>query len=78
MEKLREVTERFERFGLPIHFTENSFVSGHLMPPEIVDLNDYQVAEWPSTPKGEERQTKDLMTMMKYLFARPLVEGFTT
>ena len=77
MEKLEEVTERFERFGLPIHFTENTFVSGHLMPPEIVDLNDYQIPSWPSTPEGEARQESDLMTMMDYLFARPLVEGFT-
>ncbi|MCQ2457507.1 MAG: endo-1,4-beta-xylanase [Clostridia bacterium] len=77
MEKLQEVTERFESFGLPIHYTENTFVSGHLMPPEIVDLNDYQVPEWPSTPEGEERQKEDLKTMAEYLFSRPLVEGFT-
>lgn len=78
MEKLMEVTERFEAFGLPIHYTENTFVSGHLMPPEIVDLNDYQVQEWPSTEEGEERQAKNLFTMMDYLFTRPLLEGFTT
>ena len=78
MEKLQEVTERFEQFGLPIHFTENTFVSGDLMPPEIVDLNDFQVESWPGTPEGEERQAENLMTMMDYLFSRPLVEGFTT
>ena len=78
MEKLMEVTERFEKFGLPIHFTENTFVSGALMPPEIVDLNDFQVNEWPSTPDGEARQAENLMQMMDYLFARPQVEGFTT
>ena len=78
MEKLAQVTERFESFGLPIHYTENTFVSGHLMPPEIVDLNDYQVDSWPSTPEGEARQAENLMDMMSYLFSRPLVEGFTT
>ena len=78
MEKLAEVTERFEKFGLPIHFTENTFVSGELMPPDIVDLNDFRVTTWPSTPEGEARQAEDLMRMMEYLFARPLVEGFTT
>ena len=76
--QLMQVTERFERFGLPIHFTENTFVSGQLMPPEIVDLNDYKVDSWPSTPEGEARQAENLMTMMSYLFSRPLVEGFTT
>lgn len=78
MEKLQEVTERFEQFGMPIHYTENTFVSGHLMPEHIVDLNDYVVDEWPSTPEGEERQRDNMMTMLDYLFSRPLVEGFTT
>ena len=39
-EKLEVILRRFERFGLPLHFTENTLVSGHLMPGEIVDLND--------------------------------------
>ena len=78
MEKLQEVEERFEEFGLPIHYTENTFVSGHLMPPEIVDLNDYKVTEWPCTPEGEDYQAETLFTMMDYLFRRPLVEAFTT
>jgi endo-1,4-beta-xylanase len=55
-ERTLRVLERFERFNLPIHFTENTIVSGSLMPAEIVDLNDFQVQEWPSTPQGEERQ----------------------
>lgn len=77
MEKLQEVTERFEAFGLPIHYTENTFVSGHLMDPDIVDLNDYQIPDWPSTPEGEDRQAVDLLTMLDYLFSRPQVEAFT-
>src|SRR5690606_25308881 len=52
-EKTHQILERFSRYGLPLHFTETTLVSGHLMPLEIVDLNDYQVAEWPSTPEGE-------------------------
>ena len=51
-ERLGEVLRRFEGFGLPLHFTENTLVSGHLMPPHIVDLNDYQIPEWPTTPEG--------------------------
>ena len=78
MDKLVEVVDRYEQFGLPIHFTENTFVSGHLMPPEIVDLNDYQIPEWPSTPEGEDRQANDVLTMRDYLFSRPLVQAFTT
>jgi GH35 family endo-1,4-beta-xylanase len=76
-ERTLKVLERFERFNLPIHFTENTIVSGHLMPPEIVDLNDYQISEWPSTPEGEERQAQEVVTHYKTLFSRPLVEGIT-
>ncbi len=76
-EQTLKVLERFERFNLPIHFTENTIVSGQLMPPEIIDLNDYQVSEWPSTPEGEERQAQEVVTHYKTLFSRPLVEGIT-
>ena len=76
-EKLEDILERYSFFGLPIHFTENTLVSGHLMPPEIVDLNDYQIDEWPSTPEGEERQRKEWREMYEILFAHPLVEAVT-
>ena len=76
-EWLEEVLERFSVFGLPLHFTENTLVSGHLMPPHIVDLNDYQVDEWPTTPEGEERQEKEWREMYELLFAHPLVEAIT-
>lgn len=77
VEKTMEILERFSRFKLPIHFTENSLVSGHIMPPEIVDLNDYQVSEWPSTPEGEERQAKEAVTHYKTLFGHPSVVSIT-
>jgi endo-1,4-beta-xylanase len=77
VEKTLKVLENFERFNLPIHFTETTLVSGHLMPPEIVDLNDYQVSDWPSTPEGEERQAEQTVQHYKTLFAHPLVEGIT-
>ena len=77
VEKTLKVLENFERFNIPIHFTETTLVSGHLMPPEIVDLNDYQVTDWPTTPKGEERQAEETITHYKTLFSHPLVEGIT-
>jgi endo-1,4-beta-xylanase len=77
VEKTQYVLEQFMRFNKPIHFTENTIVSGHLMPPEIVDLNDYQVSDWPSTPEGEERQAREVVLHYKTLMAHPLVEGIT-
>ena len=76
-EKIEDILDRYSFFGLPLHFTENTFVSGHLMPPEIVDLNDYQIPEWPSTPEGEERQRKEWRELYEILFAHPLVEAVT-
>ncbi|MCR5213518.1 MAG: endo-1,4-beta-xylanase [Eubacterium sp.] len=77
-EKLEEVLDRFSSFGLPIHFTENTLISGEIMPAHIVDLNDWQVDEWPSTPEGEERQAREIEEMYRILFAHPLVEAITT
>jgi endo-1,4-beta-xylanase len=77
VEKTLKVLENFERFHLPIHFTETTLISGHLMPPEIVDLNDYKVTDWPSTPDGEERQASETIQHYTTLFAHPLVEGIT-
>ena len=77
-EKLLNVLERFSRFGLPIHFTENTLVSGEIMPAHIVDLNDFQVDSWPSTPEGEERQAREICEMYSILFENPLVQAITT
>ncbi len=77
-DKLNDVLQRFSRFGLPIHFTENTLISGAIMPAHIVDLNDYQVDEWPSPPEGEERQAREISEMYSILFAHPLVEAITT
>ncbi len=77
VEKTLKVLENFERFNLPIHFTETTLVSGQLMPSNIVDLNDYQVTDWPSTPEGEERQAEQTVQHYKTLFAHPLVESIT-
>lgn len=76
-ERTLGILERFERFNLPIHFTENTIVSGHLMPPEIVDLNDYQVSEWPSTAEGEQRQAQEVVLHYKTLLAHPAVQAIT-
>ena len=77
-EKLEEVLARYEHFGLPIHFTENTLISGEIMPPHIVDLNDWKVEKWPTTPEGEERQAREIEEMYRILFSHPLVSAITT
>ncbi len=76
-EKLYDVLKRFSRFGIPLHFTENTLVSGSLIPEYIEDLNDWQVDEWPSTEEGEIRQAKEWEEMIKILFEDPNVKAIT-
>ncbi len=76
-ERTGDILERYARFGLPLHWTETTIVSGRLMPPEIVDLNDYQVDDWPSTPDGEERQADEVVRHYRTLFAHPAVAAIT-
>jgi GH35 family endo-1,4-beta-xylanase len=72
---MQRTLNRFARFGLPLHLTETSLVSGHLMPPEIEDLNDYQVPRWPTTPEGEARQADEIVRHYRMLVAHPAVQS---
>lgn len=76
-EAVLATVDRFARFGLPLQLTETTFVSGRLMPPEIEDLNDYQVDSWPTTPDGELRQADDMERHYRSLFGHPAVESIT-
>ena len=76
-EAIAATLDRFARYGKPLHMTETSLVSGHLMPPQIVDLNDYQVDDWPSTPDGEARQADEIAGYYRTLLAQPAVTAVT-
>jgi GH35 family endo-1,4-beta-xylanase len=76
-ERTLGILERFARYQLPIHFTETTILSGHLMPPEIVDLNDYQIPQWPTTPEGEARQADEVVRHYRTLLSHPSVEAVT-
>ena len=76
-EKTLAVLERFSRFGLPLHLTETTLLSGHLMPRAIVDLNDYRIPDWPSTPEGEERQADEIVRHYRTLVGHPAVQAIT-
>jgi len=77
VEKTEKILERHSRFGLPLHFTEVSMLSGDIMPPEYTDLNDYQVESWPSHPEGEARQAEEAAVFYETLFAHPQVQSIT-
>ncbi|MCL2193277.1 MAG: hypothetical protein FWB78_07775 [Treponema sp.] len=60
---------KVKKTSLPLHFTEVSLVSGDIMPPETVDLNDFQAESWPSYPQGETRQAEEAAMFYESLFA---------
>ena len=76
-EKLLDVLDRFSKFDLPIHFTENTLLSGTPVPEYIEDLNDWQVEEWPSLPEYEKIQADQMEEIYRILFADPNVKAIT-
>ncbi|MGJ7440931.1 endo-1,4-beta-xylanase [Aquipuribacter sp. MA13-6] len=76
-ERTLATVDRFARFGLPIHLTETTLLSGDLMPPEIEDLNDYQPEHWPGTAEGEQRQAEEMVRHYRALVSHPSVEAIT-
>lgn len=76
-ETMLAMVDRFARYGLPLHLTENTLLSGELMPAHIVDLNDYQPATWPSTAEGEARQADELVRHYRSLVGHPAVASIT-
>jgi len=74
-EYMQKMLDRFARYGLPLHMTESTLVSGHLMPADIKDLNDYRIPEWPSTPEGEARQADEIVRHYRSLVAHPAVQS---
>ncbi|MFC0714491.1 endo-1,4-beta-xylanase [Cellulomonas biazotea] len=76
-EKTLAILDRFARFGLPLHLTETTLVSGDLMPAHIEDLNDHQVDSWPSTAEGEARQADELVRHYRTLVSHPAVASTT-
>ncbi|MBN2509368.1 MAG: endo-1,4-beta-xylanase [Spirochaetales bacterium] len=66
--------ERFSKFKLPLHFTENTILSGDIAP-KVDDLNDIHKKSWPSTKDGEARQKEQAEEFYSQLYAHPLVEA---
>ena len=65
-EKTWHVCETFARFGVPLHFTETTVVSG----PKTEE-------GWESTPEGEQRQADEVEQFYTVLFSHPAVEAIT-
>lgn len=70
-ESLWQICERFARFGVPLHFTEMTILSGEQVG------NKERGEPWPSTPEGEARQAREVERVYTLLFSHPYVEAIT-
>lgn len=64
--KTWDVCEKYSDFGVPIHFTETTIVSG----PKTSK-------GWDTTAEGEEKQARDAIEFYTVLFSHPAVEAIT-
>ena len=76
LERAWEVCETYSRFGLPLHFTELTVLSGRLKSPDDKDWHRVHT-DWESTPEGEQAQADYVEQLYTLLFSHPAVEAIT-
>lgn len=67
--RIWEVCERFTRFGVPLHFTELTILSG--------EYGWELPSPWLTTPEGEAKQKEAVVRIYTMLFSHPAVEAIT-
>jgi GH35 family endo-1,4-beta-xylanase len=70
--QIQEVCDRFGAFGVPLHFTETTLLSG-----EEGRERAGPGRPWPSTLEGEQRQAEEVERFYTLLFAHPAVAAIT-
>jgi GH35 family endo-1,4-beta-xylanase len=70
--KIYQTCERFAQFGVPLHFTETTIVSGK----QGWQLRDRGV-QWDTTPEGEAIQAREVTRFYTMLYSHPAVEAIT-
>lgn len=68
-ERIWSVCQRFARFGVPLHFTETTVLSG--------ERTWQKKGGWPSTPEGEAYQAREVARFYTMLFSHPAVQAIT-
>ena len=70
--KIWETCERFARFGVPLHFTETTILSGKAGW-ELAQRGE----DWTTTPAGEAAQAREVERFYTMLYSHPAVEAIT-
>jgi GH35 family endo-1,4-beta-xylanase len=66
-----KVCQQFARFGVPLHFTETTILSGKQV------WEQSPGSSWPSTPEGEAFQAREAARFYTMLFSHPAVAAIT-
>jgi GH35 family endo-1,4-beta-xylanase len=70
--RIWDVCQRFARFGVPLHFTETTILSGQ---PGWERARSGKA--WDSTPEGEASQAREVERFYTMLYSHPAVEAIT-
>lgn len=76
IDRVWKVCETYSRFGLPLHFTEATMLSGRLKGEGDTDWHARHT-DWPTTAEGEARQLEYGQQFYTTLFSHPAVEAIT-
>jgi GH35 family endo-1,4-beta-xylanase len=69
--RIWEVCTRFARFGVPLHFTETTILSGERR------WERPRGEPWPSTAEGEAYQAREIVRFYTMVFSHPAAEAIT-
>ncbi|MBV9851593.1 MAG: endo-1,4-beta-xylanase [Armatimonadetes bacterium] len=72
--KVWQTCQTFAQFGLPIHFTETTVISG---PRRAHDVSGPAATNWNTTPEGEAAQADYVAQFYTLLFSHPSVRAIT-
>ena len=76
LEKIWRVCETYASFGLPLHFTEATILSGRLKAQDDDDWHHVHT-DWHTTSEGEQYQLAYGQQFYTLLFSHPAVEAIT-
>jgi endo-1,4-beta-xylanase len=76
LERVWQVCETYARFGLPLHFTELTILSGRLKPKEETDWHAHHT-DWKTTPKDEFSQAEYGEALYALIYSHPAVQAIT-
>lgn len=75
LERVWLTAERFSQFGVPVHFTEVTVISGPRR--EKINTKWPYDQDWLTTPEGEAEQADYLIDFYRTLFSHPNVHAIT-